>query len=137
MATVHGKDATFAIDDAGGTSRVITVHCSSVELSMNQENAEDTHFADSFRGKIPGLKDWSLSIEGSYDTTADTGADTVLGGLGADTTPSTLSVSFSPDGGTITYAGEVVLDTYSISTPVDDKISFSADFSGAGTLTRS
>ena len=133
MAFKHGSDSTFAIDDSGATARTITC-VDNVSFTQNGEPAEVTSLGDNSKAFIAGLKDASLSISGSWDVTATTGNDVVLSGIvggGAGT------FSYSPDGGTTTYSGECLCTSYEASSPVADKVSFSADFQPTGTITRS
>tara|TARA_Y100001951_G_scaffold92246_1_gene86900 strand:+ start:50 stop:451 length:402 start_codon:yes stop_codon:yes gene_type:complete len=132
MAFVHGSNATFAIDDSGGTARTIT-GVDNVSFTINGEPAEVTSLGDNSKAFIAGLKDSSLSISGSWDATATTGNDVVLSGIvggGSGT------FSYSPDAGTTTYSGECLCTSYESSSPVADKVSFSADFQPTGDVTR-
>jgi|APSaa5957512493_1039668.scaffolds.fasta_scaffold23958_2 hypothetical protein len=132
MAFKHGSDSTFSVDDSGGTSRAIT-GVDNVSFTQNGEPAEITSLGDNSKGFIAGLKDASMSISGAWDVTATTGNDVVLSGIigGAAGT-----VTYSPDGGTTTYSAEAFCTSYEMSSPVADKVSFSADFQVTGDVTR-
>jgi hypothetical protein len=133
MAFKHGSDSTFSVDDSGTTARAIT-GVDNVSFTQNGEPAEITSLGDNSKGFIAGLKDSSLSISGAWDVTSTTGNDVVLSGIvgGAAGT-----VSYSPDGGTTTYSAEAFCTSYEMSSPVADKVSFSADFQVTGNVTRS
>jgi|TARA_R110000824_G_scaffold229952_4_gene417563 hypothetical protein len=133
MAFKHGSDSTFSIDDSGGTARVIT-GVDNVSFTINGEPAEVTSLGDNAKAFIAGLKDSSLSISGSWDVTATTGNDVVLSGIVGG---SAGTFAYSPDGGTTTYSGEALCTSYEASSPVADKVSFSADFQPSGNVTRS
>ena len=132
MAFKHGSDSTFTIDDSSTAARVIT-GVDSVSISQNGEPAEVTSLGDNSQAFIAGLKDATVSISGSWDVTATTGNDVVLGGIvgGAAGT-----LVYSPDGGTTTYTMEAFCTSYEVSSPVADKVSFSADFQQTGGVTR-
>jgi predicted secreted protein len=132
MAFKHGSDSTFAVDDSGGTARSIT-GVDNVSLTRNGEPAEVTSLGNNSKAFIAGLKDASVSISGSWDVTSTTGNDVVLSGIigGAAGT-----ISFSPDGGTTTYSCEALCTSYDVTSPVADKVSFSADFQVTGDVSR-
>lgn len=132
MAFKHGSDSTVTVDDSGGTARSIT-GVDSVSLSQNGEPAEVTSLGDNSKAFIAGLKDATVSISGSWDVTATTGNDVVLGGIVGGTAG---TVVYSPDGGTTTYTFEALCTSYEMSSPVADKVSFSADFQQTGGVTR-
>ena len=138
MADVPGKNATVSIDDASTSAQAITAHVENTDLDMVLENAETTNYGDNSKSRIYTLQDRQFSIDGNYNTAATTGSDTVLGTHAVDTSPVvSITISYSPDGGTITYVGEALLTAYKISAPVGGKVSFSASFDGVGDWTRS
>ncbi len=132
MAFKHGSDSTVTVDDSGGTARSIT-GVDSVSLTQNGEPAEVTSLGDNSKAFIAGLKDATVSISGSWDVTATTGNDVVLGGIVGG---SAGTIVYSPDGGTTTYTFEAFCTSYEMSSPVADKVSFSADFQQTGGVTR-
>jgi hypothetical protein len=133
MAFKHGSDSTISVDDSGGTARSLT-GVDSVSLTQNGETTEVSSLGDSSKAYIAGLKDATCSISGSWDVTATTGNDVVLSGIIGG---SAGSISYSPDGGTTTYAFEAFCTSYDMSSPVGDKVTFSADFQVTGAITRS
>jgi len=132
MAFKHGSDSTVTVDDSGGTARSIT-GVDNVTFTQNGEPAEVTSLGDNAKAFIAGLKDASCSISGSWDVTATTGNDVVLGGIVGG---SAGTIVYSPDGGTTTYTFEAFCTSYEMSSPVADKVSFSADFQQTGGVTR-
>ena len=132
MAFKHGSDSTVTVDDSGGTARSIT-GVDSVTWTINGEPAEVTALGDASKAFIAGLKDSSVSISGSWDVTATTGNDVVLGGVVGG---SAGTLVYSPDGGTTTYTAEALCTSYEMSSPVADKVAFSADFQVTGNVTR-
>lgn len=133
MAFKHGSDSTFSVDDSGGTARSIT-GVDNVSLTRNGEPAEVTALGNNSKAFIAGLKDATVSISGSWDVTSTTGNDVVLSGIIGG---SAGTISFSPDGGTTTYSAEALCTSYDITSPVADKVSFSADFQVTGDVSRS
>lgn len=131
MAFVHGKTADFRIDDSGGTLRDISAFCDSVDFPETADTAEVTTFGNTSKAYLGGLKDSTISISGSWDATADGYLAGIVGATG--------SFQFGPagtTGGNIKYTGECVCTSYTVSAPVGDKVSFSAEFQVTGNVTR-
>ena len=90
-----------------------------------------TAFGASSRSYIVSLEDATISISGMYDSTVD-------GYLKGGTEPTSRSFVYKPgvSSGDAIYAGECILTSYSLSSPVGDVNTFSADFQVTGTVTR-
>lgn len=132
MAFVHGKDTVFKVDDTGGSLTDISTYINSVDFPESIDTAETTAFGSSAKSYIPGLTDATISVSGMWDATADA----VFTG-GAE--PASRSFEFGPAGSTasnIKYTGECIMTSYSISNPVGDVVTFSADFQVTGAVTR-
>lgn len=128
---VHGKSTNFQIDDTGGTIRDISSVLTSVDFPETIETAETTAFGATSKAYIVGLRDASVSVSGSWDATVD--------GYFIGTEPASRSFVFGPAGstsGNVKYTGEAILTNYSISNPVGDTATFSADFQVTGDVTR-
>ena len=128
---VHGKSTHFAIDDTAGTSRDISDTLTSVDFPETIETAETTAFGATSKSYIVGLRDATLSVSGIWDATVD--------GYFIGTEPASRSFIYGPAGdgsGNVKYSGEALLTSYSISNPVGDVVTFSADFQVTGDVTR-
>lgn len=135
MAFVHGKSSHFAIDDAGGGSlTTISSYVDSVEgLPGEREMADVTALGDGGHKNIPGLENASFTVGGSWDSTLD-------GYMGAlvDAT-ATATFNYGPAGngsGAVKYSGECWVTSYTVSSPVGDKVSWTANIQVDGTVTR-
>lgn len=126
-----GKAAVFEIDDTGGTSRDISDVLNSVDFPETTDTAEVTAFGASSRSYIVSLESATISISGMYDATVD-------GYLKGGTEPASRTFTFKPgvSSGDAIYSGECILTSYSLSSPVGDVNTFSADFQVTGTVTR-
>lgn len=137
MAFVHGKGAAFKIDNAAGTLTVLTTYIDSITFSNAVDVAETTTMGSEVKTYLSGHSDASFSISGKYDSTASTGPDVTLNGLvGLDTTS---SFEYGPEGGTTgktKYGGECFLTAYTVSAPVGDVVTFTADFQVTGAITK-
>ena len=128
---VHGKSTDFAIDDTGGSSRNISNTVTDVSFPQVQETSETTAFGSSAKSYIVGLTDATFSVSGLWDATID--------GYLAGTEPATRSYIFGPAGSTsgyVKYTGECIMTNYSVSNPVGDTVTYSADFQCTGAITR-
>jgi hypothetical protein len=129
---VHGKSTNFQIDDTGGTSRDISNVLTSVDFPETVDTAETTAFGSSAKSYIVGLTDATVSVSGIWDSTVD-------GYLSGGAEPASRTFIYGPAGstaGNVKYTGEAIMTSYSISNPVGDVVTFSADFQVTGAVTR-
>lgn len=126
-----GKAAVFSIDDTGGTARVISDVLNSIDFPESTDTAETTAFGASSRSYIVSLESATISISGMYDATVD-------GYFKGGVEPATRSFVYKPGvtSGDAIYSGECILTSYSLSSPVGDVNTFSADFQVTGAVTR-
>lgn len=128
---VHGKSTHFEIDDTGGTSRDISDTLTSVDFPETIETAETTAFGSTYKSYIVGLRDATISVSGIWDATID--------GYFIGTEPATRTFVYGPAGDTasnVKYTGEAILTSFSVSNPVGDVVTYSADFQCTGGVTR-
>jgi hypothetical protein len=126
-----GKAAVFSIDDTGGSARDISDVLNTIDFPETTDTAEVTAFGASSRSYIVSLESATISISGMYDATVD-------GYLKGGAEPASRSFIYKPGvtSGDAIYAGECILTNYSLSSPVGDVNTFSADFQVTGTVTR-
>ena len=128
---VHGKSTFFSIDDTGGTVRDISDTLTSVDFPETIDTAETTAFGATSKSYIVGLRDATISVSGLWDATVD--------GYFIGTEPATRSFVFGPAGSTsgyVKYSGACILTSYSLSSPVADVDTYSADFQVTANVTR-
>ena len=129
---VHGKSVDFALDDTSGSSRNISNTLNSVDFPEVTETADTTAFGSSSRSFIVGLESATISISGLWDSTVD-------GYMKGGTEPASRSFIYGPagsTGGNVKYTGEAIMTNYSISSPVGDVVTYSADLQVTGAVTR-
>ena len=86
-----GRYVTVHMDDSGATLRQIAV--SSISgLGLTYEETELTAFQDAIKGVLASTPDFSCTISGPFDTTANTGSHTVLSGVVGGNTPLSFDV---------------------------------------------
>jgi len=100
------------------------------ELNIEHATVEGARFGDTWNSNEPGMMGWSGSITALHDT-----AQTYL--YLAATQDSTASLVIYPSGSTLTkyWSGNAVF-SFKASGDTDSLVGESADFTGAGSLTR-
>jgi hypothetical protein len=128
---VHGKSTFFSIDDTGGSVRDISNTLTSVDFPETIDTGEVTAYGATSKSYLVGLRDATISVSGLWDATVD--------GYFIGTEPASRSFVFGPagdTGGYVKYSGECILTSYSVSSPVADVDTYSADFQVTANVTR-
>ena len=118
MARTHGKDADFSFD-----SVAIEDELKSASINFDVPEADITSFNDAWQNFLAGKPTATLEVEGSWDPAASQGDATIFGELGLDAE----EYDFEPDGST-GYNGFAIVNSYSITVPVDGAITYRARF---------
>jgi hypothetical protein len=129
----HGKNASFKVDNSGGTLTDISNTLNSVTFPREIETLETTSFGSSTRSYVVGFSDATISIEGSFDATVDAHLAGILG------QEASVSFEYGPEGtttGLVKYTGEALMTSYETSAGVGDIVTFSAEFQVTGAITR-
>jgi hypothetical protein len=129
----HGKNASFKVDNSGGSLTDISNTLNSVSFPREIETLETTSFGSSTRSYVVGFSDATISVEGSFDATVDAH---LAGILGQD---ASVSFEYGPEGtttGLVKYTGEAFMTSYETSAGIGDIVSFSAEFQVTGAITR-
>lgn len=130
MAFVHGKGTVVTVD-----SNALTSYISDSTFSQSVDAHDVTAYGATNKAYIDGLIDGTFSIEGHYDDTKTTGPRDVLQGLEGG---GAITVVRQPEGagtGKAQDSFSAILTAYDESSPVDDKISWSAEFQITGAVT--
>ena len=100
-------------------------------LDLGADDIDITSFdSEGWKEYLAGLKEWSGSVEGNFDSTDTNGQKAILAAWAAGTE---LTLNFEVASG-IVFSGNALVKP-SIEVPVDDKASFSCDITGTGELT--
>ncbi len=129
----HGKNASFKVDNSGGTLTNISDTLNSVTFPREIETLETTSFGSSTRSYVVGFSDATISIEGSFDATVDAHLAGILG------QEASVSFEYGPEGtasGAVKYTGEAFMTSYETSAGVGDIVTYSAEFQVTGAITR-
>lgn len=133
----HGKNASFALDNASGTLTDISDTLNEITLPRSIETAETTAFGDADKTYIVGLGDSTISVSGMFDATVDTHLNGVISALKAGTVASS-SFQYGPSGsvsGAPKLTGEALVTSYEIGSPVGDVVSYSLEMQVTGAVT--
>lgn len=128
----HGKNASFKLDDSGGTLTDISRKVTNVQMPQNAELLDVTAFQATAKEYITGFKDGKISFEGNADAAI---ATHLLGILGQE---ATVSFEYGPEGtasGKRKFTGEAVLIKYDETTQVSQANKFSAELQISGAVT--
>ena len=129
----HGKNASFKVDNSGGTLTNISDTLNSVTFPREIETLETTSFGSNNRSYVVGFTDATISIEGSFDATVDAHLAAILG------QEASVSFEYGPEGttaGQVKYTGEAFMTSYETSAGVGDIVTYSAEFQVTGAVTR-
>ena len=129
----HGKNASFKVDNSGGTLTNISDTLNSVTFPREIETLETTSFGSSNRSYVVGFTDATISIEGSFDATVDAHLAGILG------QEASVSFEYGPEGttaGQVKYTGESFMTSYETAAGVGDIVTYSAEFQVTGAITR-
>lgn len=133
----HGKNASFLLDNAGGTLTDISNTVTEVSLPQSVETGETTAFQQNDKTYVAGLGDATISVSGIFDATVNTHITGVIAALKAGTV-ATSSFQYGPAGsvgGRPKFTGECIITSYEIGSPVGDVISYSLEAQVSGSVT--
>lgn len=135
---VHGKKSYFALEDSGATTlRNIGVHCDSIDFPRSIKMADTTTIGQESDTFLPGTDSAEISLAGKWDSLATTGPDTVLAGDFAAKVQ--VGFEYGPEGnaaGAVKYSGECYVSKYTVSTPLEGIVKFSATCTVTGAVTK-
>lgn len=138
MAFSHGRNAAFYLTDTVATQRNLSSFIDSVEVSWDEDASETTVLGNSAKTFIPGLAAGSISLSGKWDSGATATPDQYIPAL---ISAGTINPSFvyAPAGSASTrpyQSGSAVVTGYSVSSPVDDVVTWKASLTTSGAITR-
>lgn len=129
MAFVHGKNATFSLDNAAGTLVDLSDYVTDVTFDRSIDTAEVSVMGLDDKQYIAGMRGATMSINGPWETTVDSHMEGVLGHA------NTLTFNYSPDG-TIVYSGECHLVSYNSSSPLSAAATWTSQIQITGAVSR-
>lgn len=104
------------------------VHMSSFSVELSKEMIEVVSFGDDYKEKVPSIKDWSASADGSADFASTSGQKDLVD---AYEDGSKVEASFYLNTGTF-FKGNAYIESLSISHAADGAAEISISLSGSG-----
>lgn len=132
--------AVFAYKDASVVVNAVDLsdHARSVTVNYEADELDTTAMGDDSRGRIAGLKSWSVDVEWNQDFAASEVDATLFSLIGA--AAFTVTVKPTSDAVSTTnpsFSGSCILTSYTpLSGSVGDLATASTSFMGSGDLTR-
>lgn len=131
MATATEKPytgLTASVKLGTGTSAKVLAYISGVDLSLEKEIIEILAFGMAYKEKVPAVKDWSASVEGTAAFVTG-GTQKELYDAFESGDPVTIGIYLDDKN---YFEGTGYISSLEISAAPDDKISLSAEISGSG-----
>ena len=112
-------------------SAKVLAYISGCDLTLEKEVIEILQFGATFKEKVPAIKDWSLSMDGTVALATD-GTQKEL--YDAFESGNALTIGMYLDDTTY-FEGTGYVTSFNISAAPDDKISLTSEIAGSGATT--
>lgn len=109
----------------------ILAYVSGVDLTLEKDIIEILAFGMQFKEKVPAIKDWSISIDGTV-AIANEGTQNQLYEAFEDAEPITVGIYLDDN---TYFTGTGYVQSFNISAAPDDKISLTSEIAGSGATT--
>ena len=128
-APFTGLTASVKIGES--SSAKVLAYVSGVDLTLEKDIIEILAFGMQFKEKVPAIKDWSISIDGTV-ALAEGGTQEQLYNAFDSGAPLTIGIYLNA---TTYFEGTGYVSSFNISAAPDDKISLSSEIAGSGATT--
>ena len=122
---------TAKVKIGSSTSAKVLAYISGCDLTLEKEVIEILQFGATFKEKVPAIKDWSLSIDGTVALAAG-GTQKELYDAFESGNPLTIGIQLDD---TTYFEGTGYVTSFNISAAPDDKISLTSEIAGSGATT--
>lgn len=122
---------TACVKIGSGETATTLAYISGVDLTLEKEIIEILAFGMSFKEKVPAIKDWSASVDGTVALAAN-GTQEQLYDAFDSGDPITIGIYLTP---TTYFEGTGYVQNFNISAAPDDKINLSSEIAGSGATT--
>ena len=122
---------TASIKIGTGEAKEVLAYVSGVSLTLEKEIIEILSFGQKFKEKVPAIKDWSVSIDGTVALSKD-GTQKKL--YDAFESGEPLTVGIFLDDNTY-FEGTGYVSNFNIDAAPDDKINLTSEIAGSGATT--
>lgn len=131
MAEKPFTGLTASLKIGTGQQAKTLAYVSGVDLTLEKEIIEILAFGMTYKEKVPAIKDWSASIDGTVALSAD-GTQKELYDAFESGDPLTIGIYL--DAATY-FEGTGYVSSFNISAAPDDKISLTSEIAGSGATT--
>lgn len=111
-------------------SQVTLAHMSGWEIELSSEMAEVVSFGNSYKEKVPTIKDWTASVDGAADFATASGQAALVTAFENGTL---LTFGFGLDATTY-FEGTGYIDSLSVSNEADGNVTISISVSGSNAI---
>lgn len=131
MAEKPFTGLTASLKIGSDTNKQVLAYVSGVDLTLEKEIIEILAFGMTYKEKVPAIKDWSISIDGTVALAAN-GTQKQL--YDAFESGNAITVGIYLDETTY-FEGTGYVSSFNISAAPDDKISLTSEIAGSGATT--
>lgn len=131
MAEKPFTGLTASVKIGSDTSAKVLAYVSGVDLTLEKDIIEILAFGMTFKEKVPAIKDWSVSIDGTVALAAN-GTQKELYDAFESGAAITLGIFLDE---TTYFQGTGYVSSFNISAAPDDKISLTSEIAGSGATT--
>ena len=122
---------TASVKIGSGETAKVLAYISGVDLNLEKEIIEILAFGMTFKEKVPAIKDWSASVDGTV-ALAKGGTQEELYNAFDSGDPITMGIYLNE---TTYFEGTGYVQSFNISAAPDDKITLSSEIAGSGATT--
>lgn len=122
---------TASVKIGGSADSKVLAYISGVDLNLEKEIIEILAFGMTFKEKVPAIKDWSASMDGTVALAAG-GTQEQLYNAFDSGAPLTIGIYLDEN---TYFEGTGYVQSFNISAAPDDKITLSSEIAGSGATT--
>jgi TP901-1 family phage major tail protein len=129
MAKINGTDFLVYVDNVAiGASTSCTLNLNAAMIDITSKDSAG------WKEVLPGLRDWSIDVEGLYDPAQTFDAEELFDALD---TRDEVTIKFSTtEVGATYYTGYAYVTNLKISAPMEDKTTITCTFVGTADLNK-
>ena len=131
MAEKPFTGLTAKVQISESTNKKTIAYMSGCDLTLEKDIIEILQFGATFKEKVPAIKDWSLSMDGTVALAKDSTQKTLYDAF--ESGDATTVSMFLDD--TTYFEGTGYVSSFNISAAPDDKISLTSEIAGSGATT--
>lgn len=129
MALYTGKTGYIKITNDSEVSTKVA-HMSSFSLDMSMDIIEVVSYGDSYKEKMPSIKDWSASADGRCDFETGSGQEDLINAhQNGDLVTIGLGLT-----DTIFFEGTAYIESITVDSDVEDSPTVSIEFAGSNAI---